>query len=116
MELSVDSTNSQVTNDLKKFILDFIGLKNKKISVMSQFFSFILSDVASIEPSQGSITGGTVITIKGKGFGTKKENVKVKVAGVPCTVLSVSLEADTIKCRTGKPTSEQLSAEIYPGK
>lgn len=40
----------------------------------------------------------------------------MKVAGAPCTVEEVSIEGDMIRCKTGKPSQEQLSVEVFPGK
>lgn len=69
-----------------------------------------------MEPSEGSKEGGTLLTITGKAFGTRKENIKVKVGGVPCAVQEVSTDGDVVKCITGKPTEADLNATVFAGK
>lgn len=68
------------------------------------------SDIQSVSPSSGSLLGGTILTIRGKGFSDIAKNVKVFVAGVECEVLSSSLTQ--IKCRTGP---KQDVRSNYPG-
>ena len=47
---------------------------------MIDLFQFL--DVTDVSPSRGSLAGGTVLTIKGKGFGKRAENITVQVAGI----------------------------------
>lgn len=70
-------------------------------------------DVENVEPKMGSINGGTLLSITGKHFGSNKENIKVKVAGVDCKVVSVDNEM--IKCRTGVQDLEASEGEVFPG-
>lgn len=58
--------------------------------------------------------GGTLLTIKGKSFGTLKQNVKVTVAGVPCIVKDVT--RTTIKCVTGEADKQFLQRSEFPGE
>lgn len=43
---------------------------------------FSSSDVLEISPSVGSMAGGTVLTIKGKGFDERATKASVEVAGI----------------------------------
>ena len=44
-------------------------------------FSTLFSDVTSVEPRNGSLAGGTILTIKGKAFSFTKKNIEVTVGG-----------------------------------
>ena len=57
--------------------------------------------------------GGTQLTITGRFFGTIKENVKVKVAGVACDVTKVS--AEEVVCTPGQADERFLQGEYFPG-
>jgi len=56
--------------------------------------------ITSVSPSQGSLRGGTTVTITGNGFNNVTSALRVLVGGVKCTVVSASI--DTVKCITGK--------------
>ncbi|XP_038045747.1 fibrocystin-L-like [Patiria miniata] len=51
-------------------------------------FQFEL-DVTGINPSSGSLAGGTSVTITGSGFGKEKDNVTVSVGDQTCNIESV---------------------------
>lgn len=70
-------------------------------------------DIDQVEPSTGSMKGGTLLTITGKAFGTLKENIKVTVAGVPCIVQE--LMRTSIKCLTGEADTQFLQRNEFPG-
>ena len=55
-----------------------------------------------------------MLTITGKYFGTLKQNVKVKVAGVDCHVTEVT--STVVKCRTGTAEQKFLEGDLFPGK
>lgn len=38
----------------------------------------------AVSPSIGSVAGGSVLTIKGLGFGELAENITVQIAGISC--------------------------------
>ena len=59
----------------------------------------------------GSVEGGTVLTINGAGFDPDPDLVEVDVDGVPCDVLSSTL--NQIVCRTGKPPANHPSIADY---
>jgi hypothetical protein len=50
-----------------------------------------LASVRGVYPPQGSITGGTLLTIVGSGFppGISGGKIQVRVGGVPCALVSV---------------------------
>ncbi|KAI4871505.1 hypothetical protein NFI96_027165, partial [Prochilodus magdalenae] len=62
--------------------------------------------VSSIEPTAGSITGGTVITISGYGFGF---DTVVTVGNASCDVISV--DSSQLRCRVpaGSPGAEAVT-------
>ncbi|KXZ43941.1 hypothetical protein GPECTOR_77g37 [Gonium pectorale] len=79
-------------------------------------------EVSSIEPSVGSVAGGTLIKITGRGFPTLDlkldDVVNVSIAGVPCTIVNSTY--DTVFCVSGPkpalaPESAAPIAGLYPG-
>lgn len=60
-------------------------------------------DADSIEPTSGPVTGKTLVTIKGKNFGSKTEGMVVKFGGTEANVTDV--DSESISVRT-KPHSE----------
>ncbi|XP_072025339.1 fibrocystin-L-like, partial [Amphiura filiformis] len=69
--------------------------------------------ITSVEPTNGSLVGGTLLTIRGNYFANRgyRTPARVSVGGVACVVKNVS---DTeIKCVTGKATEH--STNKYPG-
>ena len=70
------------------------------------------AEILSVEPNEGSVEGGTVITISGRGFYPQGEdNIKVLIGGIECKVLSYS--SSKIECISGpKPQDTQY----YPGE
>ena len=84
---------------------------NSRFALLS--FNILFLDIARIEPKQGSIAGGSEITIHGDYFGMKKEVIRVKVAGVECTVLSVN--NTHIVCLTGQFDASKITGDVQPG-
>ncbi|XP_033119893.1 fibrocystin-L-like [Anneissia japonica] len=68
------------------------------------------ADVTGVTPDEGSVEGGTLITVAGKYFGLNAEGVGVKVGGVDCNIVDVTDTA--IKCITGAQPSNHTS---FPG-
>ncbi|KAM6984807.1 plexin-B2a [Aplochiton taeniatus] len=63
----------------------------------------------AVEPLKGPAAGGTVITIKGENLDTAtKDDVTVRVGGVPCKVLSFGRE---ITCKTGPYPGQKVPSE-----
>lgn len=59
------------------------------------------ADVHRISPATGSVSGGTLLTITGFGFGESKDDISVDIDGVPCEVVNVT--SSEINCWTGVP-------------
>ena len=57
-----------------------------------------------MSPHAGASNGGTLITIKGRGFGNDPTLVAVDIDGTPCNVVSVT--TDTLTCHTTKPPAD----------
>ena len=82
------------------------------------------AEVLSLSPTSGSLAGGTIVTITGRGFPTLDlglgDTLAVQLYGVACAVLSSSYS--TITCRSGPaPASAPPAAlagglgGLYPG-
>lgn len=63
-----------------------------------------ISDIHSVSPHVGAANGGTLLTIKGRGFGNDPSLVAVDIDGTPCIVVSVT--TDTVTCRTTMPPAD----------
>ena len=68
------------------------------------FALVFLVDIHSVSPHFGAANGGTLLTIKGRGFGNNPSLVAVDIDGTPCTVVSVAM--DTLTCRTTAPPAD----------
>uniref|UniRef100_A0A7M5XC92 IPT/TIG domain-containing protein n=7 Tax=Clytia hemisphaerica TaxID=252671 RepID=A0A7M5XC92_9CNID len=55
-------------------------------------------ELDNIEPLTGPLTGGTVIQLNGKGFGTIVDDVSVTVGDNDCNVIEVT--SSTVRCST----------------
>ncbi|XP_065660201.1 fibrocystin-L isoform X2 [Hydra vulgaris] len=71
------------------------------------------AEIESISPKNGSVEGGTIITITGRFFGNNQNNVKVKVHGVDCAVVLVN--ETQIKCITGPLNDTYQTGDVFPG-
>nr|XP_010954142.1 fibrocystin-L isoform X1 [Camelus bactrianus] len=83
----------------------FVSSLNK----ISMFQTY--AEVTTISPSQGSIQGGTRLTISGRFFDQTDFPVRVLVGGQPCDILNVT--ENTICCRT--PPKPDIPRTVYPG-
>ncbi|XP_043994771.1 fibrocystin-L-like isoform X2 [Gambusia affinis] len=80
------------------------------LSKLSMFQTF--AEVTAVSPSQGSVMGGTLLTIQGRFFDQTDEPARVLVGGRPCEVHSVA--DDRITCRTaGRPVDDHQ--QLHPG-
>ena len=74
------------------------------------------AEVLSVSPASGSLAGGTVVTITGRGFPTLDlglgDTLAVMLSGVPCAVLSSSY--GTITCRSGPAPAPPAYAAAAP--
>ena len=77
-------------------------------------FKYILY-VSGISPEYGSVFGGTVLTLVGRGFSDNTSAIAVNVGDVPCKVLSS--RSTNIMCRTeASPTTHNVdNSGIHPG-
>ena len=73
--------------------------RNASISDESYPRIFLSAKVVSISPTNGSVSGGTLLTITGSGFSHFTSRVNVSIGSIPCKVVSTSLSE--IVCRTG---------------
>jgi len=71
--------------------------------------------VSSISPEHGSVFGGTVLTLVGRGFSDNTSAIAVHVGGVPCNVLSS--RGTNIMCRTEASSAVHSvdNTGIHPG-
>lgn len=74
---------------------------------------YICLDIESVSPATGGMNGGTLLSIKGKGFGAAKKNIKIDIAGLPCEVQSNT--KDEIICKTGKGDASDFASTQYAG-
>lgn len=78
-------------------------------------FNYILY-VSGISPGHGSVFGGTVLTLVGRGFSDNTSAIAVNVGHVPCKVLSS--RSTNIMCRTeASSTAHNVdNTGIHPSK
>ncbi|KAM9050154.1 fibrocystin-L [Megaptera novaeangliae] len=83
----------------------FVSSLNK----ISMFQTY--AEVTTISPSQGSIQGGTMLTISGRFFDQTDFPVRVFVGGQACDILNVT--ENSICCKT--PPKPDILRTVYPG-
>uniref|UniRef100_A0A8C5F806 PKHD1 like 1, tandem duplicate 1 n=1 Tax=Gadus morhua TaxID=8049 RepID=A0A8C5F806_GADMO len=71
------------------------------------------AEVTGVSPSEGSVLGGTLVSIQGRFFDETDQPAVVLVGGKPCRVQSVSDEI--ITCITPKQPMETGNVTAYPG-
>ncbi|KXZ54727.1 hypothetical protein GPECTOR_4g796 [Gonium pectorale] len=75
----------------------------------------LYAEVADISPSVGSMAGGTLVKISGRGFPTLElglgDRINVSISGVPCAVINSTYDA--VFCVTG-PKPVTLPADATP--
>ncbi|CAJ1082786.1 fibrocystin-L-like [Xyrichtys novacula] len=76
---------------------------------LAMFQSF--AEVTGVSPPQGSVMGGTLLTIEGRFFDETNSRARVLTGGLPCDVLNVS--DDKITCRTAKYETNN-NRKIFP--
>eukprot|EP00759_Apiculatamorpha_spiralis_P048987 PhF_6_TR44159/c0_g1_i2/m.67600 len=84
-----------------------IGRANNT-NATSGTFDFNLN-ISSIEPAQGSVAGGTILTINGIGFSNAINTTTVRVGNFSCTVLSST--PTQIRCLT--PATQRVFNDRY---
>ena len=73
--------------------------RNASISDESYPRIFLSAKVVSISPTNGSVSGGTLLSVTGSGFSHFTSRVNVSIGSIHCKVVSTSLSE--IVCRTG---------------
>lgn len=78
-------------------------------------FKYVL-EVTDISPRHGSIFGGTVVTVTGRGFSDNTSAVTVNIGDVPCKVLSS--RSTKILCKTEASSTVHTvdNTGVHPGK
>ncbi|KAM6899772.1 PKHD1 like 1, tandem duplicate 1 [Xenentodon cancila] len=80
------------------------------VGKLSMFQTF--AEVTGVSPSEGSVMGGTLLTIHGRFFDQTDEPARVLVGGLPCEIQSVS--DDKMTCKTAEePPNHNMT--VYPG-
>ena len=97
-----------------KYSSDMTYLPNYATTLSGRTYSVcVLPAVTSISPQQGSVAGGTEVTITGSGFPSDSSLLTIYVGGRRCDVLSSAFSGDRIRCVTRAAESrEQLSAAL----
>ncbi|TKS89104.1 Fibrocystin-L Polycystic kidney and hepatic disease 1-like protein 1 [Collichthys lucidus] len=97
---------------------DELSLPDKKLyrvttipDKLSMFQTF--AEVTGVSPSNGSVMGGTLLTIQGRFFDQTDRPARVLVGGRPCEIQSVSDES--ITCRTARQDVDMKNMTVYPG-
>ena len=60
------------------------------------------AQLTTVSPSEGSVAGGTLLTLSGRGFSSESSEVSVSIGGSVCTVLTASYS--TLTCATSPGT------------
>ncbi|XP_061682368.1 PKHD1 like 1, tandem duplicate 1 [Syngnathoides biaculeatus] len=87
-----------------------------RVSGQGQICMFqTFAEVLSVTPSDGSVMGGTLLTIRGRFFDETDRSARVLAGGLPCEIKSLS--DNEITCMTQRrPTDDrQTNTTIYPG-
>ncbi|XP_030597029.1 PKHD1 like 1, tandem duplicate 1 [Archocentrus centrarchus] len=77
---------------------------------LSMFQTF--AEVTGVFPSEGSVMGGTLLTVQGRFFDETDQPARVLVGGLPCEIQSVA--ANQITCKTAEYQMNETTA-VYPG-
>lgn len=83
------------------------GLVDVTVQVDTETFTLedgYLYESLHVEPSRGSVAGGTLITVFGSGT-TFDETTTVRVGGIPCSDIEI-VSATELTCRTGIAAGE----------
>lgn len=68
-------------------------------------------DIHRVLPHVGSVKGGTLLTIKGTGFGPQSSHLSVEVNGLECAIIHHS--PNEIQCwTTSPPTHSEVVADM----
>ena len=100
---------SRIVCKTGKYYLDFpikghvrVTVNGLYLAQSKQIFSYVTPNISSIIPTQGALSGGTEVTIKGQSMNAGTTS-SVLLANVPCSVIKKA--PDHVICVT-QPTSE----------
>ncbi|XP_035537797.1 PKHD1 like 1, tandem duplicate 1 [Morone saxatilis] len=97
-------------NDFGRSLTDKNLYRVSSLEKLSMFQTF--AEVTGVSPSNGSVMGGTLLTVHGRFFDQTDLPARVLVGGLPCEIQSVS--DDRITCRTAKHDTDK-NMTVYPG-
>uniref|UniRef100_A0A8C4EZ61 PKHD1 like 1, tandem duplicate 2 n=1 Tax=Dicentrarchus labrax TaxID=13489 RepID=A0A8C4EZ61_DICLA len=97
-------------NDFGRSLTDKKLYRVSSLEKLSMFQTF--AEVTGVSPSNGSVMGGTLLTVHGRFFDQTDLPARVLVGGLPCEIQSVS--NDRITCRTAKHDMDK-NMTVYPG-
>ena len=78
-------------------------------------FKYVL-EVTDVSPGHGSIFGGTVVTLTGRGFSDNASAIEVTVGDVPCRALSSRSTKIICKTDASSVTYNVDNTGLHPGK
>ncbi|XP_030644362.1 PKHD1 like 1, tandem duplicate 1 [Chanos chanos] len=96
-------------NDYGRSLPDFSNYYVSSLNKLAMFQTY--AEVTGISPSEGSVLGGTLLTIHGHYFDETDQPARVLVGGRECEIQSLSDER--IICRT--PQYEWRNTTVFPG-
>uniref|UniRef100_W5KUJ5 PKHD1 like 1, tandem duplicate 2 n=1 Tax=Astyanax mexicanus TaxID=7994 RepID=W5KUJ5_ASTMX len=116
--MSCKMTGSYVGHHNLSYILDseygrsLPDFQTYSVSALNKISMFqTYAEVTGVSPSEGSLLGGTLLTIQGNYFDETDQPAEVLVGGRECEVQSVTEQ--TLTCRT--PAYEWSNATLFPG-
>lgn len=90
-------------------VVDVVVTNSDHTTVSASGGFTYLPSVTGVSPAQGSVGGGTVVTVTGTGFAA---GMTVALGGVACAVNSESLTATTVTCTTGAHAHGVVNAVV----
>ena len=72
-----------------------------------------LLQVSTISPDQGSFAGGTLVTVKGAGFGNAPEQMSISLCGIPCLMVASSYSEATCITSKNRDGVEEIVRSIH---
>ncbi|KAK5854667.1 hypothetical protein PBY51_004842 [Eleginops maclovinus] len=128
--MSCKMTGTYVGHHNLSYILDnefgrsLPGKNLFRVSALGKLSMFqTYAEVTGVSPSNGSVMGGTLLTIHGRYFDQTDAPARVLIGGLPCEIQSVS--DDKITCKSAKhemnnkmtiwPGSRGLKMELWNG-
>ncbi|CAF0819146.1 unnamed protein product [Rotaria sp. Silwood1] len=101
------STTYSITDQSCSFTVT-VGSVSQNTSYIYQ--ASLTANITSISPTRGGTGGGTTLTITGTNFPTSTNAVTVSIAGVSCSVQTIS--STSIACLTGSYSQTTIQAPV----